>query len=559
MTDLLNVSNPDEKIKNILKQAINTRQSKIEQINSQIDSIKKQEEDNIIFAPLSEPPEITPQEVASSIASIIGDVLTGFSEGVQQIREDTDTVHSSQSGGQADAVEAEADAAEADEADAAEADEADDADEASPEANQTSLSASHIKTQADNLTKLINKAAEKATQIADEANYSSLGVDNNTALQHSYSKASELGRTAFKTGLLWTEKFINMMMDLSLDAMGNSDIANASWEELSPELNKKIVLLAGVLKELSENPATKEAVKEIAQAVAITMIEIMKEIEPELNKIADQGIEMMDEVAIKSVRGATSTAISIGQAFIAEIPWVGGIVDFIIAMGKGFNALMETYKVFVSRSSQMGVRGAKTLVKTEGTIEKGKDRITGAYDSAMNKLEDTPGKVEGEEGKVEGEEGKVEGEEGKVEGEEGKVEGKVEGKEEGKEEAKEEAKEESPWIEKTNLKGNKYWYNKDTRAVTQTPPPNSGPNSGPNSTPMKGGAFIPNKNIGNKIIKGGKRLNKSVKLFNKTVPKVKFTHKIKNRNKSKRQKRRKSMKKRRKNTKKMYVKINKLK
>ena len=54
-------------------------------------------------------------------------------------------------------------------------------------------------------------------------------------------------------------------------------------------------------------------------------------------------------------------------------------------MGKGFNALMETYKVFVSRSSQMGVRGAKTLVKTEGTIEKGKDRITGAYDNAMNK------------------------------------------------------------------------------------------------------------------------------------------------------------------------------
>ena len=89
-------------------------------------------------------------------------------------------------------------------------------------------------------------------------------------------------------------------------------------------------------------------------------------------------------------------------------------------------------------------------------------------------------------------------------------------------------------LKKTTLKGNKYWYNKVTKAVTQTPPPSS--------TAMKGGAFIPNKNIGRKIIKGGKRLNKSVKLFNKTVPKVKFTHK----NKNKRQKRRKSMKKRRK-------------
>ena len=544
MTNLLNVSNPDEKIKNILKQAINTRQSKIEQISSQIDSIKKQEEDNIIFSPLSEPPEITPQEVASSIASIIGDVLTGFSEGVQQIKADTDTIQSSQSvgqiGGQIDA------------ADSADTETNTDATEANnveaTEANQNSLSASHIKSQADNLTKLINKAAEKATQIADEANYSSLGVDNNTALQHSYSKASELGHTAFKTGLLWTEKFINMIMDLSLDAMGDSDIVNSSWQELSPELNKKIVLLAGVLKELSENPATKEAVKEIAQAVAITMIEIMKEIEPELNKIADQAIEMMDEVAVKSVRGATSTAISIGQAFIAEIPWVGGIVDFIIAMGKGFNALMETYKVFVSRSSQMGVRGAKTFVKTEGTIEKGKNRITNAYDSAMSKIEDSQGKMEDSLGKIEGKEENTEQstiqstEQGtKQSTEQGTKQSKEEGKEQGTEESKEqgteESKEESPWIEKTNLKGNKYWYNKDTRAVTQTPPPNSGP-------PMKGGAFIPNKNIGNKIIKGGKRLNKSVKLFNKTLPKIKFTHK------NKRQKRHKSMKKRRKHTKK---------
>jgi len=542
MNKLLNVSNPDEKIKNILNQAINTRQSKIEEITSQIDSIKKQEEDNIIFAPLSEPPEITPQEVASSIASIIGDVLTGFSEGVQQIMEDTDTVHSSslQSGGKVDAsvkaVEANTTKANATTANATKTNAS--ADTTKTNANQTSLSASHIKNQADNLTKLINKAAEKATQIADEANYSSLGVDNNTALQHSYSKASELGYTAFKTGLLWTEKFINIMMDLSLDAMGESDIANASWEELSPELNKKIVLLAGVLKELSENPATKEAVKEIAQAVAITMIEIMKEIEPELNKITDQGIEMMDEVATKSVRGATSTAISVAQAFIAEIPWVGGIVDFIIAMGKGFNALMETYKVFVSRSSQMGVRGAKTLVNTEETIEKGKDRITGAYDNAMNKIEESHEKDK------------------KEDKEEDKKEDKEEDKKEDKEEDKKEDKDDSPWIEKTNLKGNKYWYNKDTRAVTQTPPPSSTPSSTPNSTPsssaMKGGTFIPNKNIGNKIIKGGKRLNKSVKLFNKTLPKVKFTHK------NKRQKRRKSMKKRRKNTKKMYVKINKL-
>ena len=68
------------------------------------------------------------------------------------------------------------------------------------------------------------------------------------------------------------------MIDLSLEMTGESKIGDTPWQELSPQLNKKLVLMAGLLKELSENPATREAVKEIAQAIAVTMIEIMKEI-----------------------------------------------------------------------------------------------------------------------------------------------------------------------------------------------------------------------------------------------------------------------------------------
>ena len=94
MNDFLNVSNPDKKIKNILKEAIKTRQTDIETLNSEIDSIKKQETDGNIFVPLSKTPEFTPQYVASAVATLIGDILNGFYEGVQKIKEDTDNVAS---------------------------------------------------------------------------------------------------------------------------------------------------------------------------------------------------------------------------------------------------------------------------------------------------------------------------------------------------------------------------------------------------------------------------------------------------------------------------------
>ena len=51
MNELLDVPNPDEKIKEVLKQAIKNRENRIKKINSQIDSIKKQDADGNIFVP----------------------------------------------------------------------------------------------------------------------------------------------------------------------------------------------------------------------------------------------------------------------------------------------------------------------------------------------------------------------------------------------------------------------------------------------------------------------------------------------------------------------------
>ena len=70
----------------------------------------------------------------------------------------------------------------------------------------------------------------------------------------------------------------------AIDSTGNESIVDKSWQELSPELNKKLILLAGVLKEMSDNPATKEAIKEAAKTTAVNAVEIMKVIQPDINK-----------------------------------------------------------------------------------------------------------------------------------------------------------------------------------------------------------------------------------------------------------------------------------
>ena len=116
------------------------------------------------------------------------------------------------------------------------------------------------------------------------------------------------------------------------------------------------------------------------------MIEVLKEIRPEVNKVADQGTEMLEEVSAKFVAGATGTGISVIQSFLAEIPFVGGIIDLFIAIGKGFNTLAKTYKVFVDKSGKMVVTSAQTIKNTEDTAMKGKERIMSAVENVTNTI-----------------------------------------------------------------------------------------------------------------------------------------------------------------------------
>ena len=131
------------------------------------------------------------------------------------------------------------------------------------------------------------------------------------------SKIKDMGEASIKTGIMWYANYINELIDRGMEFTGVHDILSTHINELSPALNKKIVLFAVVLNEISNNPATREAVKEIAEAIAITAVEILEEIRPELNKITDQSLEMFQEASYKAVRGATATGIGVAKAGIS--------------------------------------------------------------------------------------------------------------------------------------------------------------------------------------------------------------------------------------------------
>ena len=376
----LNLSNPDENteknIKDIVNTAILEKQNAIKRSNAELDNLNQQEQSGVYDMPIDTNTGSNIHIIAVAILTILSDMLHGFQEATKYMKDDAVAIENDN--GRIDGLNS----------------------------NVIVKMGGSIKAQADVLTRLIsgaNKQINKliggvgpstgpsqgtvgANAVGAETADTSLGEEGKQLAMKTLHVMKDIGEFGLKMGIKWYGDVMVKLVDTVMELTGEEDILNTPIDKLSPELNKKILVLAGVLKGVSTNPVTKQAVKEIAQSVAITMIEVLKEIRPEVNKVADQGTEMLEEVSEKFVTGATGTGISVIQAFLAEIPWVGGIIDLFIAIGKGFNTLAKTYKVFVDKSGKMVVTSAQTIKNTEDTAMKGKDRIMSAVENVTNTI-----------------------------------------------------------------------------------------------------------------------------------------------------------------------------
>ena len=376
----LNLSNPDENteknIKDIVNTAILEKQNAIKRSNAELDNLNQQEQSGVYDMPIDTNTGSNIHIIAVAILTILSDMLHGFQEATKYMKDDAVAIENDN--GRIDGLNS----------------------------NVIVKMGGSIKAQADVLTRLIsgaNKQINKliggvgpstgpsqgtvgANAVGAETADTSLGEEGKQLAMKTLHVMKDIGEFGLKMGIKWYGDVMVKLVDTVMDLTGEEDILNTPIDKLSPELNKKILVLAGVLKGVSTNPVTKQAVKEIAQSVAITMIEVLKEIRPEVNKVADQGTEMLEEVSEKFVTGATGTGISVIQAFLAEIPFVGGMIDLFIAIGKGFNTLAKTYKVFVDKSGKMVVTSAQTIKNTEDTAMKGKDRIMSAVENVTNTI-----------------------------------------------------------------------------------------------------------------------------------------------------------------------------
>ena len=197
-------------------------------------------------------------------------------------------------------------------------------------------------------------------------------------------KGEEIAMTVMKSILLLYENGIGYAMQYGLGLFGVSNILDVPYLDLNTNFNNELTTLSTFLNDAATNPESREAIKELAKAMAVTAVTVIDDVKPEVMHVTDTAVNMFENIAEKGTRGATATMISVLQSFLAEIPWVGGVIDIMIAVGKGFNTAAQVFKIFVSRNAEMTVSTAKGVKKTESAIEQGSERIANAVNKIKN-------------------------------------------------------------------------------------------------------------------------------------------------------------------------------
>lgn len=212
----------------------------------------------------------------------------------------------------------------------------------------------------DNLDNLDNLAGYPHTRDFRRQNHLLVGGQSDATSPDSLggilsSRINNVVNSFFKAFVNLADNFIPVF---SQAAFGN--LADVPYQEIAPELQKNKQLIEFIM----NDPITKQAFKELIKTYIDFLIELYKLNEAEINQLQDTFWEGINEFARRSGTGLSNSALNFIETALAEIPVVGGIIDLVISIMRGFNHFMLASSPIIEQS----LKGAATAQKMRNDV-----------------------------------------------------------------------------------------------------------------------------------------------------------------------------------------------
>ena len=123
----------------------------------------------------------------------------------------------------------------------------------------------------------------------------------------------------------------------------NPDLVNGEWSDIAPNLVNNINQSGELVSNAVKDPEVRKALKKAIAVYGEALKTVYGMAEPTVTELTDKFWLTINDIGVKSARGATNATIDTVAAAVAEIPVAGGLVDIFIAGGKWFNAIASGF------------------------------------------------------------------------------------------------------------------------------------------------------------------------------------------------------------------------
>jgi len=242
-------------------------------------------------------------------------------------------------------------------------------------------------------TTQIKKASKQVNKSSSQSGGNDSSVDEpkkneeEGLLEATINGASELGTVLVQKGVLVGSEAMTGIINFILKSTTGDALLGEGGKAGRENINQRILLLTAVLQQLANDPLARKAIQDLSKEVTQETLEIIDITKPDIDKIVAEILTLINDVAAKSAAGLTSTVINVAMSVLGEIPFIGGLIDLTISIGRGFNALMKVTNVFVTKSSNATVQMAELKNKISnrpGNNSVTKKRLVNTADNLKN-------------------------------------------------------------------------------------------------------------------------------------------------------------------------------
>ena len=242
-------------------------------------------------------------------------------------------------------------------------------------------------------TTQIKKASKQVNKSSSQSGGNDSSVDDpkkneeEGLLEATINGASELSTVLVQKGVLVGSEAMTGIINFILKSTTGDALLGEGGKAGRENINQRILLLTAVLQQLANDPLARKAIQDLSKEVTQETLEIIDITKPDIDKIVAEILTLINDVAAKSAAGLTSTVINVAMSVLGEIPFIGGLIDLTISIGRGFNALMKVTNVFVTKSSNATVQMAELKNKISnrpGNNSVNKKRLVNTADNLKN-------------------------------------------------------------------------------------------------------------------------------------------------------------------------------